>query len=232
MKSFKFKQFSVAQSKEVFRVGTDGVLLGALLTCYDAENILEIGVGTGVVSLMLGQRNPLARILAIDINEKAVELAKKNFQNSPFRERMEVKLQDFKTFSLGVKWDLIVSNPPYFERMDTSQKDVLARQQISLNFEQLITKAVENLSQQGRFSVIIPKNSERDFTQKCEELGLKIQRRVNIKGNPQAEIKRCILEYAFVSENFVEEELIVEKAPREYSEAYLELTKDFHWFEN
>lgn len=232
MKSFKFKQFVVAQNQEVFRVGTDAVLLGALSNCANARNILEVGTGTGIVSLMLAQRNLSAEILAIDINEKAVELAKENFQNSPFSERMEVENKDFKFFSSEAKWDMIACNPPYFEKMETSQKDVLARQQVELNFEQLIKKVVENLSSQGLFSVIIPKNSERFFTQKCEDLGLEIQRRVDVKGSFQSEIKRCVLEYSFVPMDFVQEELVVEKAPRKYSEAYLELTKDFHCFKN
>lgn len=138
MKPFHFKQFSILQDKNVFRVGTDGVLLGALVSCEAASKVLEVGTGTGLISLMTAQRNPRAEILALDINEKAVELAGQNFSNSPFRDRLGAELFDFKNYISEEKFDLILSNPPYFEQMDFSQKDVLARQQVELNFEQLI----------------------------------------------------------------------------------------------
>ncbi|MDO5616038.1 MAG: methyltransferase domain-containing protein, partial [Cruoricaptor ignavus] len=98
MKAFRFQQFEIKQSPNVFRVGTDGVLLGAMCDISGAKNILEIGTGTGLISLMLAQRNRKAEILAIDINPEAVILAKENFAQSPFSERMKVELADFKTF--------------------------------------------------------------------------------------------------------------------------------------
>ena len=136
MKPFHFKQFSILQDKNVFRVGTDGVLLGALVSCEAALRVLEVGTGTGLISLMTAQRNAKAEILALDINEKAVELAGQNFNSSPFRDRLRAELFDFKNYISEEKFDLILSNPPYFEQMDSSQKDVLARQQVELNFEQ------------------------------------------------------------------------------------------------
>ena len=80
MKPFQFKQFNIDQSKEVFRVGTDGVLLGASSTVKHAATILEVGTGTGLVALMIAQRNMAAKIQAIDIDKKAVDLAAKNFK--------------------------------------------------------------------------------------------------------------------------------------------------------
>ena len=157
MKPFHFHRFSIAQSQEVFRVGTDGVLLGTLATCIEAQNILEVGTGTGLISLMLAQRNSNAQILALDIDEKATELSRENFKNSPFSERLTSINQDFKAFETQQKFDLIVCNPPYFEKMESSQKDVLARQQVELNFEQLIGKSVDILAFEGVFCIFIPK---------------------------------------------------------------------------
>ena len=88
MKDFVFQQFAIQQSKEVFRVGTDGVLLGALVNLQNAQNILEVGTGTGLISLMMAQRNSSAKILALDINEEAVGVSQTNFNNSPFNERL------------------------------------------------------------------------------------------------------------------------------------------------
>ena len=96
MKPFTFKQFVIQQSKEVFRVGTDGVLLGALANIENAFNILEVGTGTGLISLMLAQRNPEAQFLGIDINKNAAELTKFNFEKSPFFSRLKNNHQDFK----------------------------------------------------------------------------------------------------------------------------------------
>ena len=230
MKPFHFQRFSIAQSQEVFRVGTDGVLLGALANCMEAQNILEVGTGTGLISLMLAQRNSNAQILALDINEKATELSHENFKNSPFLDRLISINQDFKLFETEQKFDLIVCNPPYFEKMEHSQKDVLARQQVELNFEQLIGKSVEILAFEGVFSVIIPKKYENHFIQKSIDFGLKTHKIVNIRGNVKNEIKRGVLEFGFSTKNLCKTELVLESSPRKYSSEYIVLTKDFHVF--
>ena len=133
MKPFRFQQFDIQQSSDVFRVGTDAVLLGVLSSVHLAKKVLEVGTGTGIISLMLAQRNPEANILAIDINSEAVDIAQNNFSNSPFSERIKSQLQDFKKFETLEKFDLIISNPPYFE-INSSDKDILARQRLELDF--------------------------------------------------------------------------------------------------
>lgn len=133
MKPFSFKQFNINQSEKVFRIGTDAVLLGALAGVFGKQNILEIGTGTGIISLMLAQRNSEANITAIDINPEAVGLARENFENTPFKERLKAFEKDFKTFGSSDKFDFVVSNPPYFDA-NSSTKDILARQRIELDF--------------------------------------------------------------------------------------------------
>ncbi|MDO4762888.1 MAG: methyltransferase [Flavobacteriaceae bacterium] len=229
LKAFHFKQFSILQNSEVFRVGTDGVLLGAIASCQNALNTLEIGTGTGLISLMIAQRNPESKILAIDINENAVKLAEENFQNSPFENRIFAKNIDFKEFKNHDFFDFIVCNPPFFEE-NNSQKDILARQQISLNFEQLILNSAKILTKTGVFSVIIPKYEEEKFTQLCEKVHLILFRKIEIKGNANSDVKRCILEFSFERRVFHQELLVLETSPRVYSPEYLELTKDFHLF--
>ncbi|MBF8458259.1 methyltransferase [Kaistella sp. G5-32] len=230
MKPFQFKNFSINQSKKVFRVGTDGVLLGALSSVKNVERILEVGTGTGLISLMLAQRNPDAQILALDINEEAINLANENFKNSPFGERLSVELQDFKDFKTQQRFDLIISNPPYFKE-NSSNKDILARQQTELSFENLIEKSAEILSEKGRLVVIIPFESGAYF----EEISLKnklyLSRKIQIFGIKNSAPKRWILELGLNQKEILEEEFTVEKFPRFYSEEYLELTKDFHLFQ-
>lgn len=229
MKPFTFKQFKIEQSKDVFRVGTDGVLLGALANVYGAFSVLEVGTGTGLISLMLAQRNPQAHFLGLDINEDAAMLTKLNFENAPFHARLKNRHQDFKNFETEEQFDLIVSNPPYFEESG-SEKDKIARQTVELNFIQLISKASKLLSEGGIFSVIIPVEAGDVFVSIGKESGLFLNRRVNIKGIENSKAKRLILEFSSQEKEINESDFIIEKSPRQYSDQYLELTKEFHVF--
>ena len=229
MKPFRFQQFDIQQNADVFRVGTDAVLLGALANVSKAKNVLEIGTGTGIVSLMIAQRNLEAKILAIDINSEAVNISQANFSNSPFSDRIKSQLQDLKNFETEEKFDLIISNPPYFE-INSSEKDILARQRLELNFSDLIKKSSQLLSENGLFSIIIPIDSEKEFNQICSNNNLFLQSKVIIKGIKTSEPKRLVLEYSFQKSEVTEENFVIEKSPRVYSDEYLELTKDFHLF--
>lgn len=229
MKPFKFKQFEIQQSGDVFRVGTDGVLLGALANVESASSVLEVGTGTGLISLMLAQRNPKAEFLGLDINENAAILTKLNFENSPFPLRLKNLHQDFKSFETEKKYDLIVSNPPYFEESG-SEKDKIARQTVELNFRQLIEKAASLLTEEGLLSVIIPVEAGMVFVSIAEECDLFLSRRINIKGIEESKVKRLILEFSLVEKGLEESEFTIEKSPRVYSDQYLELTKEFHVF--
>lgn len=229
MKPFTFKQFEIYQSKNVFRVGTDGVLLGALANVFDASKVLEVGTGTGLISLMLAQKNLQAEFLGLDINEEAVSLTRSNFEDSIFNSRLKNILQDFKSFEAEEKFDLIVSNPPYFEESG-SDKDKVARQTVELNFQQLISKSSTLLSGKGILSVIIPAEVGSYFIEIAEENQLFLIRRINIKGIENSKVKRLILEFSLTESQLEESEFIIEKSPREYSDQYLELTKEFHVF--
>ncbi|WPO82385.1 methyltransferase [Chryseobacterium sp. JJR-5R] len=229
MKSFIFRQFEIRQSAEVFRVGTDGVLLGALADIRNARKVLEVGTGTGVISLMLAQRNPNAAFLGLEINQEAVQLTRLNFVNSPFHSRLKNIHQDFKSFSTQEKFDAIVTNPPYFE-VSGSGKDKIARQTIELNFRELISKSSEFISEQGVFSVIIPAEAGNEFIKTAEEYHLFLIRKINIKGIENSKVKRLVLEFSLTGKALDESEFIIEKSPRQYSDQYLELTKAFHVF--
>ncbi|HCA05634.1 methyltransferase [Chryseobacterium sp.] len=229
MKPFTFKHFEIQQSKNVFRVGTDGVLLGVLADVENASEVLEIGTGTGLISLMLAQRNTKASFLGLDINEDAVLLTKTNFEHSPFYSRLKNIHQDLKTFETEKKFDLIVSNPPYFEESG-SDKDKIARQTVELNFQQLIVASVKFLDDQGILSVIIPAEAGDDFIKTALENQLFLKRRINIKGIENSKTKRLVLEFSLAEMPVQESDFVIEKSPRQYSDLYLELTKEFHIF--
>lgn len=229
MKPFRFKKFDIRQSESVFRVGTDGVLLGALCDVSVAQNILEVGTGTGLVAMMMAQRNFNSKILSIDINEDAVEISAANFLNSPFNEQLQAELVDFKEMPENQRFDLIVSNPPFFE-INSSSKDILARQTVALNFEELIRKSSRLLAENGIFSVIIPQSSFFVFKDLSLKHHLKLQRKVSIFGTENSLAKRVLLEFGFKEKIVKEEQVIIENSPRKYSDQYLEITKDFHVF--
>lgn len=229
MKPFTFKNFEIQQSKDVFRVGTDGVLLGALADVENASEVLEIGTGTGLISLMLAQRNDQAVFLGLDINEAAVQLTKTNFEHSPFHTRLKNIHQDLKNFETEKKFDLIISNPPYFEESG-SEKDKLARQTVELNFKQLITASAKLLANYGILSVIIPAEAGDDFIKTALENTLFLKRKVNIKGIENSKTKRLVLEFSSIKSIPEASDFVVEKSPRQYSDQYLELTREFHVF--
>lgn len=230
MKAFRFQQFEISQDNSVFRVGTDAVLLGALADLSYASSALEIGVGTGIISLMLAQRFPNLNILGLEINPKATELAQKNFSNSKFTDRLKVVSADFKKFKSSQKFDVIFSNPPYFE-VNPSGKDVLARQKVELSFIELVQSAHALLSEEGCLIVIIPSQDQEELVALCKAQALFLKRKISIRGIVGGDVRRVILEFKKNHhKDSILEEFTIEKSPRQYSGEYLEATKDFHLF--
>lgn len=229
MKPFRFKQFEIHQDSEVFRVGTDGVLLGALTNVDGVDSALEIGTGSGLIALMIAQRNVSTTVLALDINSNAVELAQSNFSKSIFSERLKSQLMDFKYFETEQKFDLIISNPPFFE-VNNSQKDTLARQKIELDFNEIVSKSSQLLSDKGRLSVIIPKQDEPEFINLASTNQLFLHRKIDIKGIVDGDVKRVILEFGLGDQRLQLENFTIEQSPRVYTNQYLVATKDFHVF--
>jgi len=142
------------------KVGTDGVLLGAWTNVEHAHRILDIGTGTGLISLMLAQRNADASIVGIEIDEDAADQAEENVRFSPFSERIDIRQIPFQEFSAEStqKFDLLVSNPPFFadslHSPDHSRS--LARHSDTLSLEELFCGAKQIATKHARFSVIIP----------------------------------------------------------------------------
>jgi tRNA1Val (adenine37-N6)-methyltransferase len=230
MKPFRFQQFQIYQHKHVFRVGTDGLLLGALCSVSNATSVLEVGTGTGLVALMLAQRNPQVRITALDINAEASELAGQNFQNSSFADRLISVHGDFKDYvPEDERFNLIVSNPPYFDE-NTSDKDRIARQTLELDGKLIISKSASMLSAEGIVSLIIPAEDASDLEAHAGAHQLFPVRKVNIYGIAGGPLKRNILEFSRRQREITTEEFIIEKSPRKYSDQYLKLTEGFHVF--
>lgn len=233
MTTFTFKQFSVNQDRCAMKIGTDGVLLGAWTPLINNPyNVLDIGAGTGILSLMLAQRSSAEQIDAIEIDEDAYEQCVENFEASPWGDKLfcfHAGLDEFVDEPED-EYDLIISNPPFYTdnyKSDNSSRD-LARFEDALPFEELIEAAALLLSDNGIFSVIIPYKEENRFVTMCKELDLFPLKITRVKGTPTSEIKRSLLAFCRMKQAPLVDELIIEISRHNYTSEYIELTKDFY----
>ena len=231
--TFTFKQFQVNQDRCAMKIGTDGVLLGAWTPLINNPfNILDIGAGTGILSLMLAQRSNAEQIDAIEIDEDAYEQCVENFEASPWGDKLfcfHAGLDEFVDEPED-EYDLIISNPPFYTddyKSDNSSRD-LARFEDALPFEELIEAAALLLSDNGIFSVIIPFKEEERFVSLCKELDLFPLKITRVKGTPTTEIKRSLLAFCKMEQTPLIDELVIEISRHNYTPEYIELTKDFY----
>jgi tRNA1Val (adenine37-N6)-methyltransferase len=225
------------------KIGTDSVLLGAWTPIdNNLYSILDIGAGTGILSLMLAQRTNAEQIDAIEIDEDAFEQCVENFENSPWSDRLfcfhagldefiEEPEDDPSYSELTQQYDLIISNPPFYTedyKTNDSQRD-LARFQDALPFEDLIEAASLLLSENGVFAVIIPFKEEEKFIGLAKNFDLYPFKITRVKGTPTTEIKRSLLAFSFISKAIIPiDELTIETARHQYTDDYIALTKDFY----
>ena len=231
--TFTFKHFSVNQDRCAMKIGTDGVLLGAWTPLINNPfNVLDIGAGTGILSLMLAQRSNAEQIDAIEIDENAYEQCVENFEASPWGDKLfcfHAGLDEFVDEPED-EYDLIISNPPFYTddyKSDNASRD-LARFEDALPFEELIEAAALLLSDNGIFSVIIPFKEEERFISLCKELDLFPLKMTRVKGTPTSEIKRSLLAFCRMEQTPLIDELVIEISRHNYTPEYIKLTKEFY----
>jgi len=231
---FQFKQFVVEQDRCAMKIGTDGVALGAWIDLtYEPQNILDVGTGTGVISLILAQRFGASEIEAIEIDEDAYEQAISNFENSPWGDRLYAYHASFQEFFQEVtdeKYDLIVSNPPFFFPTHKSKDKARnqARFEDALPFKHLFYGASKLLDEEGVFAVIIPYDQEEAVVSIAKEMYLLPSKIIRVKGNESVLLKRSLIQFQFKVDKLHEDELVLEKERHVYTEEYMGLVKDFY----
>ncbi len=232
-KPFQFKEFTVAQDRCAMKIGTDGVLLGAWTTLdHFPKSILDIGAGTGVISLQMAQRSMADTIDAIEIDTEAYEQCSENFENSPWGDRLfcyHASVQEFAS-EIDESYELIVSNPPFYledYKTNDDSRDK-ARFAESLPFQHLIVCAAHLLDEKGVFAIIIPKKEEMDFIELAKEHHLYPKRICRVKGTPNSEEKRSLIEFSFQQEEVTYESLTIELERHKYTSEYVALVKDFY----
>ena len=226
---FRFKQFTVYHDRCAMKVGTDGVLLGAWARVSQARHILDIGTGTGLIALMLAQRSD-AMITAIDIDEGAVAQATDNAGNSPWTSRIRVLQQDLCQYATDQRFDVIVSNPPYFIdslKCPDNQRNT-ARHTDTLDASRLLCKASELLHPEGHLSLIIPVEQVLQIQRLGEECGLYLTRHTAVITRPGLSPKRALLEFRKTNGTCQTDELVIELDRHIYSEDYIALTREFY----
>lgn len=226
---FKFKQFTIEQDGCAMKVGTDGCLLGAWFDTTNSTRILDIGAGTGLISIMAAQRSN-AQITGIEIDRTAAERATENVKNSPWSDRITIINTDINLYNPEKLFDTIVSNPPFFEnslKCDDKQRS-LARHCDTLSPEQFFAKANELLTSDGKISIIIPSDTATRWEAEAIIKGFSLQRATVVRTTPKKAAKRTLIEFSRATCTPTKSELTLEDYPGIYSKDATELLKDFY----
>ncbi len=229
---FKFKQFTVNQDRCAMKVGTDGVLLGSWVDVEKAQRVLDIGTGTGLLALMVAQRNTQASVDALEIDAAAAEQAAENAGASEWRGRITVINADFLSHAFDKKYDLIICNPPYFTQSLKSpdKKRTAARHSDSLPLDRLAKVVSGLLADDGVFAVVLPMQEGEALVNECRGCGMGIKRKAHVYAKSDSQTpKRVLLEFSKNTAETVEERIVIEKCERhDYTDQYKALTKDFY----
>lgn len=214
------------------KVGTDSVLFGAWIKTRNAQTILDIGTGTGVLALMLAQKSN-ALIDAIDVDAEACEQARENFNASPWHDRLKVyhtSLQKFQD-NAHAQYDLIVSNPPYFSsshKASDAARNIARHMDATLSMEDLINGVLKLLHDDGTFCVILPQKEGMLFYEKALLSNLYCANLTRVKTKTDKPEKRLMMEFAKKMQVVNETEIVIQEADNFFTEDYIELTKDFY----
>lgn len=226
---FQFKQFEVDQTGCAMRVNTDGVLLAAMAEAEHPKNILDIGTGTGVIALMLAQRYTDAEIHAVEIDETAALRAGRNFHHSQFADRLSVHNVPIEQFTTTEKFDLIVSNPPYFvnDLKNREFKKGLARHTDEQFFKSLLAKVDELLSADGCFWFVLPVKQAELMVDGALTIGLHLYKLIHMHSDQsKPEFRRIV---ALGRKQTIPEitHFNIYESEKVYTNDYINLLKDF-----
>jgi tRNA1Val (adenine37-N6)-methyltransferase len=241
---FRFKKFEVVNERSAMKVNTDGVLLGAAMTILPSDRtMLDVGTGTGTIALMAAQRlssvilnevkNP--RIDAIDIDEASASEASANFINSPWNSILKAHHLPLEEFAASTEtvYDLIFSNPPYFEDSLTApdeRKSTARHTSDGLSYRDIFEFAKDRLSENGRVSLVLPADQEAALTRYARMCGLYLFRILRVRTVPRKAPSRIIAEFSRTRCAELSEELLTIQDEGKYTQEYLSLTGDFYLF--
>jgi tRNA1Val (adenine37-N6)-methyltransferase len=230
--TFRFKQFMIDHSKASMKVGTDGVLLGAWVHIDGAKYILDIGTGSGVIALILAQRTPDdVKIIGVDIETADVEQARENVSNSPWKEKVEIFCSPIQSWKSPDKFDLIVSNPPFFINSfePPDKKRFQSRHTATLTHPDLLSSAALLLKPTGRLAVILPTVEGIEFMKTGASLGLSCSRLYSFRPRKNKPVERWLIELTPGDSPLLKGEIIMYDEGTELTDGYKMLTRDFYF---
>ena len=230
-KPFEFKKFKIHQNNAAMKIGTDSILLGAWADLSDKKKGIDIGSGTGIISIMLCQRNEILEIDSIEVSEKAVLDAKKNIKNCKWNERINLIHKDLRLFSTENKYDVIISNPPYFQK-SLKPKDLdrlKARHEVSLNYKDVLNFSEKHLLKNGTINLILPIDQKQELIEYAEKFGLSVNKECIVFPKPNKNPHRLLIELSKTKKTFESQSLTIENDGRHnYTDNYKKLTREFY----
>lgn len=228
---FHFKQFSIRHDRSTMKVGTDGVLLGAWVAVEDANSILDIGTGSGVIALMLAQRTaPHVLIHAVEIEASDATQATENVAHSQWPDKVKVFQSAIQDFQPHIQYDHIVSNPPYFINSlePPDARRIEARHTTRLSHEELLMAAVRLLKPAGKLSIILPYTEGHHCIALALRYNLFCIRQTNFRTRADKPIERLLLTFAFKMSPVDHGEILLYNGDNDWSSEYRALTREFY----
>ena len=214
------------------KIGTDGILIGAWVNVSNKFKALDIGSGTGIISLMLCQRNLNLELDSVELSPSAIMDAKINIENCNWSNRIKLFHQDLKDFHPDSNYDLIVSNPPYFKKSlkPSNSERSKARHQNDLKLEDILKFSNQNLTKDGTLNIILPFEQKKEAKEFAKKYELKSIRECAVYPKPEKAPHRILIEFSRnENKQIIKESLVIEKAGRHnYSEDYKKLTREFY----
>lgn len=229
---FQFKQFTIQQDQCAMKVSTDACLQGSWTPIAECvSDVLDVGTGTGLLSLMLAQRSETIQIDAVELDEAATQQAKENVASSPWKDRVKLINADIRSYSFRKQYDLVICNPPFFSNSLLGETDSrnLARHTVSLSQLDLLSVLNRVLKADGYASILLPVAQHATWAKLIEDFGWNINRRLDIHHKSNSSVNRIVsLCSRKPTEKLVEERLILYMAPSQYSAEATELLKPFY----
>ena len=231
MSVFQFKQFTIYQNLAGMKVGTDSIILGSAIKIKSKyKRILDVGTGTGLLSLMIAQKSSNSDITAVEIDSNSYHQANINIDNCKWNDRINLIHADAKHLKTDDKYDLIICNPPYFSNSKQSiiTSKNTARHQVELTFKDLLNIWDKIGNNNSDLACILPIKESKKWFDMVKNHGNYLAYHLEIRSNPNSNPKRAVMLFSKNKMETIKSELCIHNNQGGYSESYINMTKDFY----